>query len=341
MSSIAPEGWRSRTRSLLNWLPGVVLTLLAFWLLTRLVTWDAFFRAVISIPASAIILSIVIYLVSMVIRALAWQFLLQRKVSPRQAVLALNEGYFFNNILPFRIGELARAFLLGRRSHLGLFYVLSTIVVERSYDLAIAAGLLLITLPLALGLEWARPVALVLLVVILAGLVILYLAARHRLWVEDRIERLAGRVGLVRRFVMPQLSSILNGFSVLTRVEFFAGSLGLLASSWFLAILRDWLLIRTFVPDAPLWWAALGISAANILGAVPSVMGALGTYELGGTGALTLVGMPGEAALAYVLLVHVTHLVSSTLIGAIGLSREGQTLSELYAEIRRARQSED
>ena len=225
MSSSVPEGWRSRTRSLLNWLPGVALTLLAFWLLTRLVTWDAFYRAVISIPASAIILSIVIYLVSMVIRALAWQFLLQRKVSPRQAVLALNEGYFFNNILPFRIGELARAFLLGRRSHLGLFYVLSTIVVERSYDLAIAAGLLLITLPLALGLEWARPVALVLLVVILAGLVILYLAARHRLWVEDRIERLAGRVGLVRRFVMPQLSSILNGFSVLTRVEFFAGSL--------------------------------------------------------------------------------------------------------------------
>ncbi len=341
MSSFASDGWRARARSLLHWLPGVLLSLLAFWLLTRIVTWDEFFRAVISIPAGAIVLSIGIYLVSMVLRALAWQFLLQQKVSPGQAILALNEGYFFNNILPFRIGELARAFLLGRRSHLGLFYVLSTIVVERSYDLAIAAGLLLMTLPLALGLGWAQPVAIILLVVILAGLVILYLAARHRVWVESQVERLAGRVGLVRRFVLPQISSILNGFSVLTRVEFFAGSLGLLASSWFLAVLRDWLLIRTFVPEAPLWWAALGISAANILGAVPSVMGALGTYELGGTGALTLVGMPGEAALAYVLLVHVTHLVSSTIIGAIGLSREGQTLSELYTEIRRARQVKD
>ena len=73
--------------------------------------------------------------------------------------MTLNEGYFFNNILPFRMGELARAFLMGRRSRLGMFYVLSTIVVERSYDLVIAASLLLLTLPLALKLEWARPIA--------------------------------------------------------------------------------------------------------------------------------------------------------------------------------------
>jgi uncharacterized protein (TIRG00374 family) len=334
VSSAITRDWRSTARTLLRWLPGLIVTFLAIWLLARLIDWDGFLAALLSMPVGIILLSITIYLISMVARALAWQFLLQRKVAPERVILALNEGYFFNNILPFRIGELARAFLLGRRSHLGLFHVLSTIVVERSYDLAIAAGLLLITLPLALGLDWARPVAAVLLVVILAGLLVLYLAARHRERVEAWVERLAGRRTLVRRFVLPQLHSVLNGFSVLTRVEFFAGSLALLGLSWFLAILRDWMLIRTFVPDAPFWWAALGISAANIVGAVPSVMGALGTYELGGTGALTLVGMPGEAALAYILVVHVTHLVFSTLIGAYGLSQEGQTLSELTAEIR-------
>jgi glycosyltransferase 2 family protein len=137
--------------------------------------------------------------------------------------------------------------------------------------------------------------------------------------------------------VLPQLHGLLNGFSVLTRFEFFAGSFGLLALSWFLAILRDWMLIRSFIADAPLWWAALSISAANMMGAVPFVMGALGTYELGGTSALTLVGMPSEAALAYILVVHVTHLVFSTLIGAYALSQEGQTFSELVAEIRRQR----
>lgn len=337
MSSAVTRDWRSTARSLLRWIPGLVVTLLAFWLLARAVRWDEFLAALNAVPLGILALSVVIYLVGLFLRGLAWQFLLQRKVSPIAAVLAMCEGYFFNNVLPFRIGELARAFLLGRRSRLGTFHVLPTIVVERSYDLAIAASLLLITLPLALKLDWARPIALLLLGVILAGLFTLYLAARQREWVEAQVERLAGRWGFVRRWILPQLHSILNGFSVLTRVEYFAGSFGLLATSWFLATLRDWMLIRVFVPDAPIWWAALGISASNIIGAVPSVMASLGTYELGAVGAMTLVGMSTEAVLAYSLIVHVTHLILSTLIGAYGLSQEGQTISELYAEIRHAR----
>lgn len=337
MSSAVSKDWRTTARSLLRWLPGVIVTILAFWLLARAIDWQTFLASLASIPIGTLLLSIPIYLVAMVIRAIAWQFLLQRKVTSKDAILALNEGYFFNNILPFRLGELARAFLLGRRSHLGLFHVLPTIVVERSYDLVIAAGLLLATLPLALRLEWARPIATILLVVILVGLFLVFLAARNREWVEGLVDRLAGRWGLVRRFVLPQLHSILNGFSVLTRVEYFAGSFGLLAFSWFLAILRDWMLIRTFVPDAPLWWAALGVGASNIIGAVPSVMASLGTYELGAVGALTLVGMAKENILAYALITHVIHLISSSLIGAYGLSQEGQTISEVYNEIRRAR----
>jgi hypothetical protein len=321
----------------MRWLPGVLVTFLAFFVLARAIDWNTFLTALTSIPPAILLLTLPMYLVAMVLRALAWQFLLQRQVSPRTVVLALNEGYLFNNILPFRIGELARAFLLGRRSRLGMFNVLSTIVVERSFDLAIAAGLLLATLPLALRLDWARPIATLLLALILGGLFAIYLAARNRDWVEVRVERLAGRWSLVRRFILPQLHSILNGFSVLTRVEFFAGGLGLLLSSWGLAIVRDWLLIRVFVPEAPLWWAGLGISASNIVGAVPSVMASIGTYELGAVGALTLVGMTKESVLAYALVTHVTHLIFSSLIGAYGISQEGQTFSELLAEIRRAK----
>lgn len=337
MSSVVTRDWRSTARSLARWLPGLVVTALAFWLLARAIDWGEFLVALTSVPLGILAVTVGIYLVSMVVRAIAWQFLLQRKVSATTAVLGINEGYFFNNILPFRIGEIARAFLVGRRSRLGIFHVLSTIVVERSYDLVIAASLLLSTLPLALKLDWARPIATLLLVIILAGLFTVYLAAHNREWVETRIERLAGRWGIVRRWILPQIHSILNGFSVLTRVEFFAGSFGLLALSWLMAIFRDWLLIRVFVPAAPIWWGALGISASNIVGAVPSVMASLGTYELGAVGALTLVGMSKEAVLAYALIVHVTHLISSSLIGVYALSREGQTFSELYAEIRRAK----
>ena len=337
MSSTVSRDWRTTARSLLRWLPAVLITLLAFWLLTRVIRWDQFLVALGLVPLGTLALVVLIYLVSMVFRGLAWQFLLQRIVPAGQVILTLNEGYLLNNLMPFRVGELARAFLMGRRSRLGMFHVLPTIVVERSYDLVIAASLLLLTLPLALKLDWARPIAIGILIIILAGLFAVYLAARHREKVEARIEQLAGRWAWIRRWVIPQLHSVLSGFSVLTRVEYFAGSFGLLALSWALAIVRDCILIRVFVPDAPLWWAALGISAANIMGAVPSVMASLGTYELGAVGALTLVGMPKEFALACALIVHVIHLTFSSLIGAYGLSQEGQTITEVYNEIRHAR----
>lgn len=337
MSSTVTRDWRSSARSILRWLPGVVITLVAFWLLARAINWHDFLISLSSVPLGTLALAVILYLAGLIVRAIAWQFLLQRKVPTPTAVVVLCEGYLFNNILPFRLGELARAFLMGRRSHLGVFHVLPTIVVERSYDLVIAAVVLLATLPLALKLEWARPVATLLLVIILAALFACFLAARHREWVETRVDHLGGRWEPIRRWVLPQLHSILDGFSVLTKFKYFASSFGLLILTWFLAILRDWVLIRAYIPNAPFWWAALGSSASNILGAVPSVMASLGTYELGAVGALTLVGMPKESILAYSLIAHVTHLIISSIVGVFGLTQEGETFSNLYAEIRRVK----
>lgn len=335
MSSLADKFRRQSSGPWLRWFLGLSFTLLALFFLSRMVDWKHFVTLLGSVPLGILLLTVALYLVSVLLRSFAWQLLLQRKATLYHTFITLNEGYFFNNIFPLRIGELARAVLMGRRTRQGVFSVLLTIVVERSYDLVIAAGLFLATLPLAFSLAWAEPAALLLLLVVGAGLFILYLAARRREWVEEKVASIGMRRQWVKRWVLPQIRSLMQGFSVLIRIEYFLGSLALIFAAWILAIVRDWVLIGTLVSDAPLWWAALGASAANIAGAIPSVMGALGTYELGGTGALTLVGMPGEAALAYLLIVHMIHLVISTCIGAFGLSREGQTLASLYTDIHR------
>ena len=102
-------------------------------------------------------------------------------------------------------------------------------------------------------------------------------------------------------------------------------------------MLRDWILLRVVMPQAPLWWAVLAISAANLGGALPSTMAPIGVFEGAAVAALALVGTPSELALAYALIVHIIHLISSSLIGAYGLSQEGKSLAELYAELRAAR----
>ena len=89
----------------------------------------------------ALTIALLVYGISYLPRARAWQLILMDDVPFARVFLTMHVGYFLNNTLPFRMGELGRAYLLGRTG-LGFWRVFSTILIERSLDLAFAAGLL-------------------------------------------------------------------------------------------------------------------------------------------------------------------------------------------------------
>ena len=325
------RGWQ------LQWGIGVIFTALAVYILSRVIHWEDLKAAFLALSPTSLAISVGIYLISFGLRAWCWQTLLQRKVSLWRAWLGLSEGYFLNNILPLRLGEIGRAFLMGRRTGLGTLNVLSTVVVERFYDLAFASALLLSTLPFVLKMDWARPAAIVILVVIITGLFLLYLAARNRVSLEVWLGQLAKRIPLIQKWVMPSIHSVLEGFSVLTNFQLFIISMLALGLSWGTGIFRDWTILGNLSPGAPYWWALLALSASNLGGALPSMAASLGTFEGAATGALVLAGASPETGLAYALIIHGIHLVISTVMGLIGLSLEGESFSGLIADLRKAR----
>lgn len=322
---------------IIQWIIGIFLTGGFIFVLSRIVSWEEMKTALASIKPATFALLFGIYLVSMLARAWGWQILLERRVSLWRAMLGLNEGYLLNNILPLRLGEIGRAFLIGRRTGRGTLSTLSTVVVERAYDLAIAAGLLLSTLPFALKMDWARPAALVLLLIVIGALVFLYFAAHNRVRLEAWLVKKLGHIGLFNRFLLPMGHSLLEGFAVLTRFEYFALSLFALLLSWGTALIRDYIILQNLAPGAPLWWAMLTMSVANLGGALPSMMASLGTFEGAATGAMVLIGAKPEVGLVYAIIVHVIHLVSSSIIGLIGIMQEGQSLSKIISDLRSIR----
>ena len=87
------------------------------------------------------------------LRALRWRWLFKIDVLPTTLSLYRAElmGYFGNNVLPLRLGELMRAYLIGREWNLSKSYVFGTIVLERILDaisLVFLAILLIIFYPL-------------------------------------------------------------------------------------------------------------------------------------------------------------------------------------------------
>jgi uncharacterized protein (TIRG00374 family) len=332
MTEVAPV---KKNRSwLLQWLIGIFLTALAVFLLSRVIRFQDLKAAFTSISLVNLLMAALVYLVSMFVRAWCWQTLLQRRVSLGRAYLVLNEGYFLNNILPFRLGELGRAYLMGRRTGTGTLNVLPTVIVERSYDLAYAACMLLISLPFFLKMDWARPLALIVLGLIVGGLFALYLAARNRIALEGWLAARSEKIGFIKRWVLPSFHNVLDGFAVLTRFDLFLISLGALGVSWGMAVIRDLILLRSLVPTAPYWWATLAIGASNLGGALPSMAASLGTFEGAATGALSLAGATPEVGLAYALVLHGIHLVFTTVVGFTGITQEGESLGTLVQKLR-------
>ena len=274
------------------------------------------------------------------VRGLVWRTLLQEQATFRQVFFTINEGYLLNNILPFRLGEVGRAFLLARKAGMSFWEVFSTILIERVLDLAFAAGLLMSTLAFVAEAPWARQAGAAAGGIVLIGLAALYFVASNRPWALMMVEKLGQRIPLVRRLAGDRLASFFSGLAALTDGGRFLRVILWMLLDWGIAIFQYYTLLLAFFPGAKFLWAAfaLGVGALGI--AAPSSPGAIGVLELSLVGALSLFRLDPSTALAFALAVHLLNYLITGLLGAYGLAQDGETLSGLYARVRRIPQND-
>jgi uncharacterized protein (TIRG00374 family) len=261
--------------------------------------------------------------------------LLRNRASYWDVFHSLNEGYLLNNFLPFRLGELGRAFLLSRKSGLAFAEILPTIVIERAMDLVFSAALLLGALPFVVGASGAERIAVILAVAVVLGILFLYILACNDAWALDTFHKLSARWPSLQRFGGGLLESFLTGLAVLTDGWLFARFLFWMAVNWIVAALSYFLIILAFFPQTQFTWGMFVLGAAAFGGAVPSAPGAIGTFEAAFAGALVL--LVGDSfnstALAAALIGRLLNYVTSITLGGYALSREGETLGEIYREL--------
>ena len=318
------------SRNIRRWLPGVVISIVALVVVFRLANWNDLGAAFAAIRPMSIGIALVITLLSMITKSMVWRTLLDNKATLAQTFFIVNEGYFLNNILPLRAGEIGRAIFMGQTSGLGTFHVLSTIVIERAFDVAIAAGLLLATLPLTLGMEGAESIAITSLILIVVGFIVLFLMARFNQQVKSFVERVSRKQPLLEKYLLPKIESLLNGLSVLTKPSQFFKSVFWVLITWALWVSLYYVMILSIVPGAPLWWGAFVDSFLALGMAVPSAPAGLGVYEASIVWALQMINVPNTQAFAYAIVLHSMQFVVTAIFGLIGLAREGHSIAKLF-----------
>jgi uncharacterized protein (TIRG00374 family) len=277
----------------------------------------------------------------LIVRSLVWRTLLQDRPSYRDVFLTINEGYLLNNFLPFRLGELGRAFLLSRKSEMGFVEILPTIVIERVSDLAFSAAILALVVPFVVGASGASQIAFVVGGIVLAGLAALYLLARNRAWALDVFHLLSARWPAVQHLGGNLLDSFFTGLAALNNGWLFVRFLFWMTLDWLIAILNYYLIILAFFPQANLVWGMFGLGAAAFGGAIPSLPGAVGTFEGAFGWALTLLSSNEATALAVALTTRLYNYLVSGIFGVYALASEGQTLSGIYQQLVKLRSKQE
>jgi len=320
--------------------PHLVIALLVsvgfLYLAFRDVELDKLGAALRRIDTGWLLVSIGLSLLIMVFRAWRWQLELRplEHVPLGRLWVITAVAYMAINLLPVRLGEVVRPWLLSRRSNVTFSNVVGNVVVEKTMDSVIILFYILIGLLTVEHLPlWVRRGAIfpAVAAAILVSLVLLFWW-RGEAFVDRWVLHL-----LPQRFgnnVKKVLASVTDGMRVLPNpgllLAVFLVSLGL----WFLPILSSYVVTLAFDLRVPFSAALVVFIFVGFGTALPNLPGMIGPYQYACQLALGLFGVSDVDGLAYGLVLNAVQFLTLIAQGLIALPLAGVSL----AEIRRARE---
>jgi len=312
------RGWLRSGRLWLG-LAGTALFLGLFFARTDLEgLWDSLREADYrwAVPAVAL------WFVSAWFRSLRWSLLLRHLARLGTGALypVLVIGYMANNLLPARLGEVVRAYVMGQRYGLSKMSVLGSIASERLMD-ALVLLVLMTSAAAFVGLEGhLRALSLGAVVVVAGGFAALYWAASRRPTVERTLAvllrplppTLASRLrSAVDAFL--EGTAALRSPLLLVAVALCGGIAWLLEAGMYYLVGRAFDLREGFAVYLVL------AGAANLAITVPSTSGGIGPFEWASREVLVAVGVASGTASAYALALHGLLLVPVIVVGLLFL----------------------
>ncbi len=279
---------------------------------------------------------VAVYFVGVWVRAWRWHYMLRplKKIPTRTMFPVVAIGYFGNNVLPARAGEVLRAFILRKREGVPVSASLATVIVERIFDGVVMLGFVFVNLPeLArltgdaglVGSLNIRDLALIGVVVFVGALLVFLLAAMFPL-VTERIVR-----WFIQRLVPERLREKVLGLAL----RFLSGLEALRAPQealmiflttviiWLLETAKYYFVMHAFPFEVSFFSLMLMNGIVNLATTLPSAPGYVGTFDGPGIAVLMAYGVSQEIAAGYTLVLHLALWLPITALGAFYFLREG------------------
>ena len=246
--------------------------------------------------------------ITFILRSLRWMILLDspKDLELQKYISTTHIGYFLNNILPFRAGDIARAKLLSINSNTIKFsFVVGSLVAEKIIDLWIV-GLFSIFLILfgfnnVFGIQFS------------IGILLLYIITSFIIFGSNSVaNKIQKKFSITKNFI--------EGYLLVSKNKIKLGSISVLLWCSFVAYM--YALLKSLNIDLS-FQQYVGITViSSIVTSLPIAPAAIGTYHLAVIYFLTLYGIEIDQSQTAAILLHSIFLLYTIVLGYIYLSSE-------------------
>lgn len=272
-----------------------------------------------------------------------WQYVLHPlgKISSLKTTQAIYAGLFTNEILPLRIGELVRMYLVSRWLSVRFVSIIPSLVVERFFDgiwLALFVGLAALFVPLPRSLLDAEEI-LGAIVIVATGVIVYLTFRKEKAIVEQEKTPPPKRLKPVRLFAS-FIERLAMGIRDIGLSRYFYLSLATSSLILVFQIIAYWLVMWAYGIHLSLWAGAVVLLIVHFGTAVPNAPSNVGTYQFFTVVGLSLFGVEKTIATGFSVVVFIILTVPLWVIGLFAIGRTGMSLSTVRSEIKKLRMNE-
>lgn len=289
---------------------------------------------------------LVVIAAQVVLRSVRWRLLLP---APRHGgslrvmriLPPLLVGYLGNAVLPARLGEPIRAYLVARREDLDAAEAFGSVVLERVVDTATLAVVAFVAAVAVHAPSWI--IQATGLAALIGGGVTGALVVIGPMPLVRVARRIVARLPMAVRVepLLDRLDDFARGIDGPSRSSAIVFAAAISAACWMLDATTFWLVARSIgAPVSPA--AALLIGAVTVLGtALPSAPGYVGTFDLAASTTAQALGVASAPALALAVLAHAITVLPTAGGGAISLVAMNARLGRLATDAAAAEAATD
>jgi len=321
---------------------GIALSLLFIYLSVRGVDFTQMASMLSGKNPWALLPAVGLSVLVLSLRIFRWGLILSPlcRIPSGELIAIAGAGYFSIVLIPARIGEFVRPYLLHTGGHLRFASSLATVFLERVMDMLSILMVFIVMVMISPLPEWAitsGKAAAGFLSLLVAFVVLLYF--KGPLVVKTTRLLLGPLPSGLRDRVIHLLEEFIEGFEAIASGWRMLGIVMLSLMVWFCSGLLIHTVLLFFTIDLGLFVAFL-VLVINIIGiSIPTAPGMLGNFQYACILALSIYGVPKEEALAFSVVYYLVGMGAITFLGLWSLTRinvsPAKALRELAGMLRK------